>query len=314
MTYAAVSVGGIHTCGVTAEGAAYCWGLSKFGQLGDGTKKDRSRPVPVAGGVSFAAVSAGGIHTCGLTAAGVAYCWGRNNAGQFGDGTYNDRSRPVLVAGGLSFAALSAGDFHTCGLTAAGTAYCWGLNDNGQLGEVITVNGALGTMGDRKSPVSVSGGVSIAAVSAGGSGAPDRGYTCGVTAGGAAYCWGDNSAGQLGDGTTCCDGKIPVPVVGDVSFAAVSAGGHTCAVTATGAAHCWGDNSSGQLGDGTRTSHTGPVPVAGGVSFAALSARGIGHTCGVTATGTAHCWGDNSSGQLGDGTRTSRLTPVLVVP
>ena len=268
------------------------------------------------------------------------------------------------MAGGLSFAALSAGDFHTCGLTAAGTAYCWGLNDSGQLGEVITVNGALGTMGDRKSPVSVSGGVSFAAVSAGGSGAPDRGYTCGVTAGGAAYCWGDNSAGQLGDGTTCCDGKIPVPVVGDVSFAAVSAGGHTCAITATGAAHCWGDNSSGQLGDGTstsrsspalvmggmsftavsaggfhtcgvtaegaaycwgdnssgqlgdgtRTSHTGPVPVAGGVSFAALSARGIGHTCGVTATGTAHCWGDNSSGQLGDGTRTSRLTPVLVVP
>ena len=201
VSFAAVTAGAAHTCGVTAARVAYCWGANGSGQLGDGTTTDRLTPVLVAPGVSFAAVTAGRLHTCGVTAAGTAYCWGSNSVGQLGDGTITDRSSPVLVPG-VSFSAVTAGYSHTCGLaTVAGAApYCWGGNVSGQLGD--------GTTTSQSSPVLVQApaGVSFAAVTAG------TAHTCGVTAAGVAYCWGANGSGQLGDGTTT-DRLMPVRVV-----------------------------------------------------------------------------------------------------
>src|SRR5437016_6866709 len=134
VTFAAVSVGGIHTCGVAAGSVAYCWGWNTRGQLGDGTSgTERWVPVRVIGDARFAAVSAGDRYTCGLTAAGAAYCWGLNGWGQLGDGTTTDRSSPVPVAGGLSFKLVSTGFRQTCAIAAGGAAYCWGLNRAGQL-------------------------------------------------------------------------------------------------------------------------------------------------------------------------------------
>src|SRR5881392_4064478 len=126
VTFAAVSAGGIHTCGVAAGGVAYCWGWNTRGQLGDGTSgTERWVPVRVVGDARFAAVSAGDRYSCGLTAASAAYCWGLNGWGQLGDGTTTDRSSPVPVAGGMSFKAMSTGFRQTCAITAGGTTYCW---------------------------------------------------------------------------------------------------------------------------------------------------------------------------------------------
>src|SRR6266581_3029953 len=251
--------------------------------------------------LSFTGVSAGGGHTCGLITAGVAYCWGNNGSGGLGDGTTTDRMSPVAVLGGLSFAAVRAGGSDSCGVRTGGAAYCWGLNSYGQLGD--------GTMTSQVSPVAVTGGLTFAAVSAGAY------HTCGVTTTDAAYCWGDNASGQIGDGTTT-DRTSPVAVLGGRTFAAVSAGfSHTCGITTAGAAYCWGSNSSGELGDGTMTNQVSPVGVLGGLSFFAVSTGGAGggdHTCGVTTAGAAYCWGENGNAQLGDGTRVSRVAPVLV--
>jgi alpha-tubulin suppressor-like RCC1 family protein len=142
------------------------------------------------------------------------------------------------------------------------------------------------------------------------------GHTCALTGVGVAFCWGSNSSGQLGDGTTM-DRHSPVAVAGGLTFSAISAGLlHTCALTALGDAYCWGDNFTGELGDGTRTGRFTPVAVAGGLTFSAISA-GFSHTCAVTTLGDAYCWGANLRGQLGNPDRRSpeddRLTPTAVV-
>jgi len=312
-TFASVSVGYLFACGITIAGGTYCWGINQDGQLGHGATGPAECfgypcsiiPVSVVGGLRFGTVSAGSDHACGIAAGGAAYCWGDNAYGELGDGTTVGKAAPVAVRGGLSFGALSTGAGHTCGVTNGGAVHCWGMNDSGQLGD--------GTTTDRITPVAVLGGFTFATVSASAGG----GHTCGITTGGATYCWGHNAFGELGDGTTI-DQASPVAVAGGASFAVVSAGaGQTCGVTTTGGAYCWGWNSEGQLGDANRIDSATPVAVWGGLSFAAVSSAGGGGyvTCGVTTSRTAYCWGDNSYGELGDAQASSTPSaPYSTVP
>lgn len=197
LTFTTLTAGFYDTCGIVS-GAAYCWGLNESAQLGDGTESDRFTPTAVAGGLSFVEVSPGEHHTCALTAAGAAYCWGGNGNGALGDGTTISRSTPVAVTGGRTFAVVSAGGEFTCGITAQGAAYCWGYNQYGNLGDGTTMN-------IRPAPVAVAGGLAFATISAG------TNHACGLTSAGAAYCWGRNVYGALGDGTTTSS-TIPVRV------------------------------------------------------------------------------------------------------
>src|SRR5207302_1823102 len=162
--------------------------------------------LPVTTGLTFAQVSAGADYACGVTTAGVAYCWGDGFYGELGNGRGGGAAPWVAVAGGYTFAAVSAGGSFGCGVTTAGLAYCWGNNGLGELGNGTTTNSTT--------PVVVSGGHTWAAVSAG-----EGLTTCGVTTAGAAYCWGYNFYGQLGNGTTT-NSKTPVAVSGGYTFAA----------------------------------------------------------------------------------------------
>jgi alpha-tubulin suppressor-like RCC1 family protein len=309
LSFRQVSAGGNHTCGVTTDDRAFCWGDNTWGQLGDGAPGfDRQAPARVLGGLRFRHVSAGFDHTCGVTTDERAFCWGRNQAGQLGDGTSTSRPTPGAVAsGGRRFRQVRAGASHTCALTTFDVAFCWGHNEYGQLGDGTTTNRPL--------PVRVLGGLHWSLLNAGSR------HTCGVTMEKRAYCWGSNlepegdgSGGQLGDGTTT-DRRKPVAVSGGLLVRQIDAalGYHTCAVTTADRAYCWGSNHRGEGGDGTTTSHETPVAVAGLRGYDHVS-TGYRHTCGVSLAGRGFCWGWNGAGQLGIGTADADLhaTPALV--
>jgi alpha-tubulin suppressor-like RCC1 family protein len=136
-------------------------------------------------------------------------------------------------------------------------------------------------------------------------------HSCGILQDGAAFCWGNNNFGQLGDGSRSSR-SFPVAVVGSVKFSRVSpGGGHTCGLATSGAAYCWGFNLSGQLGDRTHTDRTTAAEVDGGRSYFAISAGGS-YSCGIATDSTAYCWGYNGSGALGNGTTSDSPVPVAV--
>jgi alpha-tubulin suppressor-like RCC1 family protein len=284
-----VVAGVLHSCGILTDGTAYCWGNNQKGQLGDGSLKDRTYPVPVGGSVKFTQLVGGLAHTCGLSSAGAAYCWGLNLNGQLGDQTHTDRTTPSPVAGSLTFVSLAAGGSYTCGITADGTAYCWGWNAASQLGDSGTA--------DQSAPKAVSGGLKFASLSG------KAFHTCGVTLAGAAYCWGQNDYGQLGTGDNVSS-STPAAVAGGLVFASVEVGyHHTCGVTPGGEGFCWGRNHAGQLGAGDSLvgqDQLTPQPVVVPALWTMISA-GAYFTCGVEGSGegAAYCWGLNQSGQLG---------------
>lgn len=258
--FTGLAVGGYHACGLDGDGRARCWGWGSTGQLGTGDLEDRLEPGPVSGGSVFETLAAGDRHTCGLTPEGTAYCWGLGAAGQLGAGDLPDpcgpagepacSATPLPVAGDLRFRSLTAGYGHTCGLTPEGAAHCWGWGEFGQLG-----HGGTGPGASRSAPTPVTGGQRFESLRAGG------GFTCGITTGGDALCWGFGDHGQLGSGSA---GRrpVPTPVAGDFRFTGLSAGGwHTCALDAAGDARCWGRNHRGQLGTGNTRNSSRPVDV-----------------------------------------------------
>src|SRR5690554_993922 len=307
VTFTSISAGVNHSVALGSDGNAYAWGDNSAGQLGDGTNTDSNTPVQVQApaGVTFTSINGGGYHSVALGSDGNAYAWGDNSAGQLGDGTNTHSNTPVQVQApaGVTFTSINGAGYPPVALGSDGNAYAWGDNSAGQLGD--------GTNTDSNTPVQVQApaGVTFTSINGGGY------HSVALGSDGNAYAWGDNSAGQLGDGTNT-DSNTPVQVQAPagVTFTSINGGGyHSVALGSDGNAYAWGDNSAGQLGDGTNTHSNTPVQVQApaGVTFTSINGGGY-HSVALGSDGNAYAWGDNSAGQLGDGTNTHSNTPVQV--
>jgi len=336
-----ISSGGQESCGIIS-GQTWCWGLNTDGQLGNGTTTDSNVPVQVSrltgglAGKTDKMVAVGNWAACIVTTDNLIYCMGHNYVGQLGDGTATDRHVPTAVdmstgLAGKTITDIAAGPDQTC-VVASGDVYCWGGDEHGQLGinststslkpVLVQVIGA-----SRSLPVTeLSSTIYMP-------------YTCAI-ANGAVYCWGDNTRGQLGDGTTT-DKYVPTSVIttsgiGSRQAISIATGanypatyptysstangmetGQSCAAMTDGTAFCWGANQYGQMGQGTTslTPQTQPIQLGGALAGKKVIqvSTAMSTPCAMTDEVKIYCWGLNVFGSVGDGTTTDRYTPTPVV-
>ncbi|MBI4897517.1 MAG: hypothetical protein HY827_04025, partial [Actinobacteria bacterium] len=294
-----LAAGGNHTCAADSTPQVTCWGVNTNGQLGDNSTTQRSTPTAVSGLTSLIALSAGSAYTCAVAYVGLVQCWGAGAGGQIGDDGAVQRLVPATVprlAGGRGFAT---GQAHTCTSLSSGNFWCWGTNGAGQLGD--------GTSSLRPLPVRNYFANDAFAVTGG------QTHTCAALAGGQAKCWGSDGNGQLGDDAALVSKNLPVNVSGLSTAIRIAAGNtHTCAIVSGGQAKCWGSDGNLQLGDdAVPSAQPTPVNVAGLTNATEISAGGT-TSCAIVSGGQAKCWGNNTSGQIGNGNNTNQSSPANV--
>ena len=295
-----VATGGAHSCAILSEGALRCWGQNTFGQLGSGAINAGTHIPQTVNLNGFArGVAMGQSHTCGVRTDGSVYCWGNNARGQLGLGTQTASASPLPVNVGGAVKVVS-GNEHTCVVVSGGNneVRCWGAGDQGQLGSGNTADAAI--------PQLVTGLTEpLKDIAAGAE------HTCVVFSTGTVACWGDNSAGQLGDGSTA-DSTSPTTISGLDQVLSISAGAdHTCVLRADDTVRCWGNNELGALGTSNTISSTTPQTLVGASNMASL-ALGNKNSCLLRYDGTVDCWGDNSGQRLQVGPDAFYTTPQQV--
>ncbi len=296
-TAMATAIGFYNSCTILDGGSVKCWGQSNGGSSGS--------TMSIGTGRVAVTITAGFDHACAILDNASLLCWGGNSNGQLGDGTTTTSTSPVSVdlGTGRTAAAVAAGHRHTCAILDNASLVCWGQNNNGQLGD--------GTTTDSTTPVYVDVGSGRYAVAISGG----RYHTCAILDDASLKCWGQNSYGQLGDGsTTTTSTPVSVDLGSGRTAASLSVGNiHTCAILDDASLKCWGYGRNGELGTGsTSDSHT-PVSASfdAGRTVVAIAAGG-GHTCAILDNLTVQCWGENGNGQVGDATTTDRTTPTYV--
>ena len=287
-----LALGSYHSCAVLADDTAWCWGYGGYGQLGNGDTLSVEAPVEVIGLAGVSSIAAGAKFTCAIQLDGTVWCWGHNGDGQLGDGMTTDSPTPVQVMGVVGAVEIAAGLYHACARTAASEVYCWGDNPEGQLGIGTTVD----------SVATLVPGLIASAIGAGGD------HSCAIDPSAALWCWGDNSQGQLG--VWGPDFLSPTNSnVGSVQLIALGVAGTTVITAAN--SQSWGSNPHGELADGTYFGHSEPMASLWPTTVSSI-AMGEHFTCAATTNSEVLCAGENQEGQIGQGTTTRALTPVVV--
>lgn len=296
--------------GTGGASAGYGWGNNASGEVGDGTIVNRLAPVPMVGLDGVVTMAVGPTHGLVVLSTGAVRSWGHNRSGQLGDGGATDRAAPGPVAGVSGVTRVAAGNAFSVALESNGAVLAWGNNASGQLGD-------SSAPADHATPAAVSGlgaGSGVVGIAAGAS------HALALKSDGSVLAWGNNASGQLGSGDAPSDHTTPVPVNGlgvGSGVVAISAGDtFSLALKSDGSLLAWGNNASGQLGDGSAPAdHATPVAVAAlGAGSGVIRIVGGGtHSIALTSDGRVYAWGNNASGQVGNGAApTDQHVPVLI--
>jgi len=319
-----IAARGAHACAAMLDGSVFCWGDNAYGELGDNSTTPSNFPVRVkdssgTGYLSHAVgITAGENHSCALLSDSTVQCWGR---GPLGDNTSSDHTLPIEVQNSANTGPLTgvmqltAGSQHTCALLDNYVIQCWGANGDGELGLGHRVDGLLPQPLLRAHHTTALTGVSAFSSRVA--------HSCAVMSDHSVQCWGENRNSQLGDNIDVSS-PIPVPVkdaTGLSLLTNVSQAGtgrdHSCALLLDSTMTCWGSGSAGQLGHGIFANSGLPVTVRNKADTDNLTginafAPGLNHTCVLLANTQVQCWGDNSSGQLGNNDTAPSALPVDV--
>jgi alpha-tubulin suppressor-like RCC1 family protein len=299
-----VGAGNAFACARHGDGRVFCWGDNTRGTLATGDTSVKLVPVAVSLPTSAVQLAIKERVACALLADGTVWCWGDNTEGQAGQDEqppYTDALTPLRVPG-TGYTFVSAGQGHVCALRSPGSLWCWGRNTTGQLGQGFTTPDQLRT------PVRVGPADDWKMVSAGAFG------TCAVRKDDSLWCWGDNSASQLGLGDASPRTEpARVGVANDWMTVSTHAF-HTCGLRRPGTMWCWGRRDEGAGGlPWASTSVAVPTQSGTATDWVEVSS-GWMHSCAVRASGTHWCTGDNPDGRVGDGTTTRPYTFVQTRP
>jgi alpha-tubulin suppressor-like RCC1 family protein len=299
-----IAVGDDHVCSTGMGGSVYCWGSNEYGQLGIEPLENSSSPVKVQGGLkNVVEVGAGHSHTCALSDTGIVSCWGSNEDCQIGSGGESFGPIPRPVKGLANVVALDVLGDSNCAVTADGEVLCWGKLDP-TIGVACTAT-----------PTPLKDAIGASTI------AHNPLHWCALTAGGNAYCGGDNLYGQIGNGTQGEDVVPSAPVSDLTEVASVHVLNNTSfALREDGTVWCWGHNDA-LLGVGEKCHNLCLVPTmkedlaSVGILATGFSGSwaGYGFACAILDSGQIECWGANYRGQLGNGTLLDSSVPTKVV-
>ncbi len=308
-----ISSGGFYSMALSEEGHIFTWGSNNYGQLGDGTHRDFSSPIDITAKFDLkndkiVEISAGKIHSMAVSEQGRVFTWGNNEYGELGNDATKESNLPIDITANFNLkndkiASISAGYSHSMALSEQGRIYVWGNNDDGQFGD--------GSTKGSYTPIDITLSINIKndnvkEVIA------SRSNSMIITSSGVLYVVGTNQLGQCGINASLI---ITNPQRVKIQEEIIMSRGvsHNMALTKSGEVYTWGDNRYGQLGDGTQTNSTIPKDITS--SFNLINDKIIKVSTGevnsmaLSEKGRIYIWGDNSNGQLGDGTQTNSTIP-----
>jgi alpha-tubulin suppressor-like RCC1 family protein len=305
-TWSAVSAGAAHSMGVRQDRTLWTWGNNTFGQLGDGTSIERHEPRQIGASDQWIAISGGLYVSYAIRMDRTLWGWGSDAYRQLGDGSAGTNA-PVQVDTAVNWDVIGQSAVSTVGRRTDGTIWGRGLNAQGELGNDSTT--------PQTTWVQAGAGTLWATVSVGGSrdaAMSSTSHTLALRADGKLFAWGDNSAGQLGNGTTTSS-TVPVQI-GTSTWLEIAAGHrYSLGIKSDGTLWAWGNNSYGQLGDGSTTSRPTPVQIGTANDWEIVRAGAV-RSYAARANDTLWGWGYGADGNLGDNTFTNRPAPVRLLP